>query len=206
MTSKSVTLEVGEYSYSGELNVASSATERGILVIPGAGHGPFGDIFDRFVEAASKSGHTIARFETWTSQEELAKKTDTEREEELTAGVEFLRSQGCSTIAIVAKSYGGRLALTRTPDGADRMVLWAPAILFGDAADAPSITATELADIALPVLILQGTEDKVVSVENAAALANHLPSGSVVELHGEDHSFLNDERRVIEETLAFLEG
>ncbi|EMA05380.1 hypothetical protein C439_01235 [Haloferax mediterranei ATCC 33500] len=173
-------------------------------MIPGAGHGPFGDIFDRFAAAAARDGNTVARFEMWESQEDLAEKTETEFETELSAGIEFLQSRGYSTITVVAKSFGGRLALTHIPNTVDRMVLWAPAILFGNHADAPSIAASELANIETPVRILQGDEDEVVSVENAAAIAEHLPNGSMVELAGEDHSFLNDEQRIIEETLAFL--
>ena len=42
------------------------------------------------------------------------------------------------------------------------------------------------------------------SVENAAAIAEHLPDGELVELPGEDHSFSNDEGRVLEMTLSFL--
>ena len=44
----------------------------------------------------------------------------------------------------------------------------------------------------------------MVSVENAAAIAEHLPNGELVELPGEDHSFRNDEERVLEMTLSFL--
>jgi pimeloyl-ACP methyl ester carboxylesterase len=43
----------------------------------------------------------------------------------------------------------------------------------------PSITADELAEIEIPVRILQGDEDRGLSVENAATLAEHLPRGEV---------------------------
>ena len=42
------------------------------------------------------------------------------------------------------------------------------------------------------------------SVENAAAIAEHLPDGELVELPGEDHSSRNDEEQVLEMTLSFL--
>lgn len=199
-----VTLDVDGRRYPGRLHVPDARSGRGVSVIPGAGHGPFGDVFDRFAAAAADEGSYVASFETWEDRDDLTGTDDSDFEAELDARVEFLRSWGCSTVTVVAKSFGGRLALSYVPDDVDRMVLWAPAILFGDRADVPSITASELAGIEVPVRVLQGDEDEVVSVENAAKLVEHLPNGELVELPGEDHSFLNDERRVVERTLAFL--
>ncbi|ELZ78400.1 hypothetical protein C455_11973 [Haloferax larsenii JCM 13917] len=204
MNVSEVTLNIGENSYTGEMVVPDETSDRGILVIPGASHGPFGDVFDRLTEAGANDGHVVARFETWTNPDDLSEKTEADFEAEIRAGVEFLRSQGCSTISIVAKSFGGRLALTHLPEAVDRLVLWAPAILFGAQSDTPSITADELADIELPVRILQGDEDDVVDIENAVALSENLPNGEVVELPGEDHSFLHSEADIIEATMSFL--
>ena len=197
-------LEVDGNSYSGQLNVPDNTTERGILMVPGASHGPFGNVFDGFAEAATKNGHNVARFETWIDREDLEEKTESDFEAEIDAGIEFLQSRGCSIISVVAKSLGGRLVLAHVPSAANRIVLWAPAILFDDPDLTPSITASELAEIQVPVRILQGDEDEVVSVENSATVAEHLPNGEMVELPGENHSFLNDEQRIIEDTLAFL--
>jgi pimeloyl-ACP methyl ester carboxylesterase len=68
----------------------------------------------------------------------------------------------------------------------------------------PSITADELAEIEIPVRILQGDEDRGLSVENAATLAEHLPRGEVVEIPGENHSFRNEPAHVIDETMDYL--
>ena len=153
---------------------------------------------------AAEQGRTVARFETWESHEELCRKTDAEFEAELEEGVEFLRERDCTSVAMVAKSFGGRLALTHLPGRVDQLVLWAPAVAFGESEERPSITADALSDVEVPVRILQGDEDDVVSVENAAAIAEHLPDGELVELPGENHSFRNDEERVLEMTLSFL--
>ena len=204
MRTEEVTLKVDGASYPGRVNAPDEQTDRGVLVVPGAGHGPFGDVFDRFVEAAAEQSRTVARFETWESREELRRKTDAEFEAELEGGVEFLRERGCTSVAMVAKSFGGRLALTHLPGRVDRLVLWAPAVAFGESDERPSITADALSDVEVPVRILQGDEDDVVSVENAAAIAEHLPDGELVELPGEDHSFRNDEEQVLEMTLSFL--
>jgi pimeloyl-ACP methyl ester carboxylesterase len=198
-----VTLESGGDSYPGRLNAPEGSTDSGVLVLPGGGHGPFGDVFDRVATTAGDAGHAVARFETWTGPDDLDAKTDADLAAEIDAGVDFLRSEGCSTITVVAKSFGGRLALEHAPD-VDRMVLWAPAVFFGEREDRPSIDAAALSGIDAPVRILQGDEDDLVSVDNAQALAEHLPGGEVVELPGEDHSMLTDEGRVVEATLAFL--
>ena len=204
MRTADATLDVGGASYPGRVNPPDEQTDRGVLVVPGAGHGPFGDVFDRVTEAAAEQGRTVARFETWESHEELRRKTDADFKAELEEGVEFLRERGCTSVAMVAKSFGGRLALTHLPEQVDRLVLWAPAVAFGESGERPSITADALSDAEVPVRILQDDEDDVVSVENAAAIAEHLPDGELVELPGEDHSFRNDEERVLEATLSFL--
>lgn len=204
MHTEEVTLEAGSGNFPGRLNVPEEPTRRGVLVIPGAGHGPFEDVFDTFAAAAADAGVTAARFETWTDREDLEAKTPEQFREEIEAGVGVLRDRGCRTVTVVAKSFGGRLALEFATESADRMVLWAPAVLVGDRDDAPTITGDELADVDVPTKIIQGNEDEVVSADNAAAMVEHLPDAELVELPGEDHSFLHDEERVVDETLAFL--
>ncbi|PSP75878.1 alpha/beta hydrolase [Halobacteriales archaeon QS_1_68_20] len=204
MPVEDVTLDVDHGRSPGRLNAPADPTDSGILVLPGAGHGPFEDVFDRFAEAAADAGHTVARFETWSDHDERDEKTPDEFAAEIEGGAEFLRERGCETLTVVAKSFGGRLALEHATGVADRMVLWAPAVLFGDHDEAPSITADELAGIEFPVGVLQGDEDEVVPPENSAEIAEHLPRGELVELPGEGHSFLNDQGRIVEETLAFL--
>ena len=208
--SEDVTLEVGDSAYPGRLNTAEGASDHGVLLVPGAGHGPFGDVFLRFSRAAAEEGHHVARFETWMSPAELEGKTDEEFRAELAAGVDFLRSRGCSTVSVVAKSLGGRVALKHLPEGVDRLVLWAPAVLAADAENVPdeareylpSVTPSEFG-VDVPTEILQGDDDNI-SVDSAERIAEGLSQGEVVVLPDEDHSFLRDHERVIEETLSFL--
>ena len=47
-------------------------------------------------------------------------------------------------------------------------------------------------------------EDDVVSVENAAVIAEHLPNGELIELPAEDRSSRDDEPQIIEATSSFL--
>ena len=113
-------------------------------------------------------------------------------------------------MAVVAKSFGGRLVLQNPPADVDRLVLWAPAVHPEDVplpedleGKVPSLTAEAAGAVDMPVRILHGDEDAL-PLESPRRLAAHLPEGELVELPGEDHSFLRDHERVIEETLAFL--
>lgn len=208
--SEDVTLEVGDSVYPGRLNTAEGPSDRGVLVVPGAGHGPFGDVFLRFSHAAAEEGHHVARFETWMSPGELEGKADEDFRAELEAGVDFLGSRGCSTVTVVAKSFGGRVTLEHLPEGVDRLVLWAPAVLVEDAENVPeeawehlpSVTPGEFG-VDVPTRILQGDDDNI-PVDSAERIAEGLPQGELVVLPDEDHSFLRDHERVIEETVAFL--
>lgn len=204
MATEQLTITVDSDSYDGRLDTPSSDTDRAILVLPGAGHGPFGDVFDRFVDAATEAGYAVARFETWQGPDELRDKSEQLLEGEVAAELAALDERGYNWIGVVAKSFGGRLALQYAVDGADRLVLWAPAIVFDGAPDVPSITAEELATIDRPITILQGDADEVVSVENARSLVEHLPDGDLVELAGEDHSFQHQEERIVQASLAAL--
>lgn len=204
MIREDVTLEVDGDQYPGQVTGPEEPADSGVLVVPGATHGPFGDVFDRFVEAAAEEGHVVARFELWSQREDMDEKVAGAFAADLAAGVAFLRSRGCSTVAVVAKSFGGRLTLEFGPGGADRAVLWAPAALLGSYDEKPSLTAEQVAAFDVPVRLLQGDADEGLSVENAAALVEHLPDGELVELPGEDHSFQHDQERVVAETLEFL--
>ena len=208
--STDVTLDVGDEAYPGRLNTPEEPSDRGVLLVPGAGHGPFGDVFLRFARRAAEDGHYVSRFETWMSPDELEAKSDADFRAELAAGVEFLRSRGCSTITVVAKSFGGRVALEHLPADVDRLVLWAPAVLAEDAENVPEDAWEQLPAVTpgefgvdVPTRILQGDDDGI-PVDSAERIAEGLPQGELVVLPDEDHSFLQDYERVIEETLAFL--
>ncbi|QLH84579.1 alpha/beta hydrolase [Halosimplex pelagicum] len=205
MATESVTLDVDGDSYPGRVNEPDEPTGAGVLVLPGLNHGPFGDVFDQFAAAAADESHRVARFETWSGPDDLDGKSEAEMERELGAGVAFLRDRDCDPVAVVAKSFGGRLALTHLPtERVDRLVLWAPAVFAGEHEDRPSITADELAAVDVPTRVLQGDDDEGLPVENARTLADHLPAGEAVALPGEDHSFQRERERTVAETLDLL--
>ncbi|WP_327050475.1 alpha/beta fold hydrolase [Halomicrococcus gelatinilyticus] len=67
--------------------------------------------------------------------------------------------------------------------------------------------ADRLHEITVPALVLHGTDDRVVPVENGRLLAANLPRGELRELEGAPHlAFVEQSRTVNDELLAFLES
>lgn len=217
MPSESVELAIGDDTYDGELAVPEQPNGHGIVVRPGAGHGPYGDVFDRLAAEAADAGYHCLRFDSWPTREALAEETLTDIRREADAAIAHLRDAGCRHVSVVAKSFGGGTTLTNVPDGVERLVLWAPAVEYGDDAnvtviadeplgDAPRPVVDDdyLADVDVPVRVFHGTEDEI-PLENSRRIAAALPDGELVELDGEDHSFLNDtDPDVVAATLSFL--
>lgn len=65
MPSEEFTLTAHGDDFDARLAVPDGSAGRGIAVLPGAGHGPWGDIFDRFAEAAAADGAHVLRFDGW---------------------------------------------------------------------------------------------------------------------------------------------
>ncbi|WP_325064014.1 alpha/beta hydrolase [Halobacterium bonnevillei] len=210
--------------FEARLAVPDDPDGRGVAVMPGAGHGPWGDIFDLLAEDAARDGAYVLRFEGWPTPDDLEAKTLREFQSELVAALERLREAGCTELSVVAKSFGGGVTLTDVPDAVDRAVLWAPATFtlgdtdrLEDALDTPfeeliepserrTFAPSRLADVDVPVLVIQGADDRPELVENARGVVDALPDAELVVREGEDHSFRGDDREqaVVEQTLAFL--
>ncbi|WP_158057592.1 alpha/beta hydrolase [Halorussus halophilus] len=224
MSVEEIQLPVGEDSVSGRLNVPNDDAkrgdaERGIVLLPGAGHGPYGDIFDQFADTATEDGHHVLRFQSWRSPDELWEKTLGELHAEIDAAVAFLQDSGCSNVSLVAKSFCGGVSLTHVPDAIERMVLWAPAIRVGEQATIEEIETTKLSEaesmqiddatlaaIETPTLILHGDEDEGVPIEGSERMVEHMQDARLAVIEGTDHSFLGTDPReeTVEKTAAFL--
>ncbi|GAA0539220.1 hypothetical protein GCM10008994_12930 [Halorubrum ejinorense] len=100
----------------------------------------------------------------------------------------------------------------REPDLVDRIVDWR---LAGDAtptgreAQAGAVAAFDatdrLGELSVPTLVLHGTADRVLPVENAALLAEHLPHATVERIEDGPHLFFIEEReRVNDRVRTFL--
>lgn len=219
MTVEDVALSVGEKTVTGRLNRPGEDPDRGVLVLPGAGHGPYGDVFDDLAAAIADSGALCLRIRSWEDPEAIDGMTLGEVQEDVEAAVDRLHGEGCADVSLVAKSFGGAVALTHVPDAVDRLVLWAPAIRYEDdpemdlTGDLPfedveflAIGPGALGEIDAPTLILHGDEDNI-PLENSRDIAGALPRCDLDVIEGEDHSFLSvaDGARAVDRTIEFLE-
>jgi pimeloyl-ACP methyl ester carboxylesterase len=194
-------------------------TDHGVVLLPGANHGPYGDVFDRLTQALADHGIALLRYKSWGESDELEDVEAKTREDlfaEFDAAVEKLRERGYDRISVIGKSFGGKIALRHVPDPVDELVLWAPAVFLENGttreqmvppedASLPLIDTKTLASHDQPVEILQGNEDAI-PVENAHELADALPNGRVHVIHGADHSFVGDdsEDETIETTIGLV--
>ena len=210
-------LEVDGETYDARLNAQDEDADTGVVIVPGAGHGPFGDIFDVISYELAGTGKQVFRYESWESHDELQEKTLGELHAELDAAIERLRSNGCSTVHVVAKSFGGGIALSHVLDGVESLVLWAPAVEFGVEPSATTPSDEKIGDgdglligiedcdhVDVPVRILCGEEDRGVSIDDCQRIADAVEDGDVTAIPGEDHSFNENRIAVVERTLGYL--
>ncbi|WP_121820559.1 alpha/beta hydrolase [Halostella salina] len=214
-------LEFGEETYEGRLNVPEGDAESdvGVVMVPGAGHGPFGNIFDIVAYELAGTGAHVFRYESWESIDGLEAKTFEELHREVDTAVERLQDEGCSEIHLIAKSFGGGIALTHVPDAVERVVLWAPAVELvegsvehdsdervDDSEDLPIAVGTDdLEAVDVPVRILVGDEDRGVSAEDCESVATAVEDGDVTVIPGETHSFNGNRTAIVAETLDALD-
>ncbi|MEZ4225617.1 MAG: alpha/beta hydrolase [Polyangiaceae bacterium] len=120
------------------------------------------------------------------------------------------QSLGSGVATEMAKrGHGMRLVLispfTSVPDVAREKLPILPAkLLLKDRFD----NAAKAAGIALPVLIVHGTEDEVIPVQMGEALSKIFPNASLFLAEGAHHNdlFVQDGRRVLERIAAFAKG
>jgi predicted alpha/beta hydrolase len=224
MPSIDTTLSAHGDEYEARLTVPENPDGRGVAMVPGAGHGPWGDIFDRFAETAAAEGIHVLRYDGWPSTDDLDGKTLNVLHAELDAALDRLRDEGCESLAVVAKSFGGGVTLTRVPDALDVAVFWAPATFYSgerdgvaDAFDVPMAELIEdearrrfapsrVADVDARVRVIVGTDDEALPTARARRLVDALPNADLVRRDGEDHSFRGEDREaeIVDQTLAVL--
>lgn len=218
MHTEETTLAAHGEEYPAELSLPDGDTDHGVVLLPGANHGPYGDVFDHLTRALTEAGVALLRFETWGDREgvdDLQEKTAEEFDAEYDAAVDLLADR-FDRVDVVAKSFGGTLALEHHPDGVERLVLWAPAPLLAegdvieqvdvpDDVELPTVASSTLAELDRPVDILQGDEDNI-PVENARELAGPIPDARVHVVEGADHSFVggDPEDETVETTVDLL--
>ncbi|MFC4408114.1 alpha/beta hydrolase [Haloarchaeobius iranensis] len=211
-------LEVDGETYDARLNTPEDGdTHTCVVVLPGGGHGPFGDIFDITAYELAQEHVATYRFETWTDADELRAKSFAEFHAELDAAITDVHERGYDRLFLLAKSFGGRIGLTRDLDAFERVLGWAPAVRLAEGPnfaahyDTPlgevedlRIGAGDVAGVDAPVRILRGDEDEVVSADDADALVDALADAELRTIPGEDHSFNENRTTVVAETLDYL--
>jgi pimeloyl-ACP methyl ester carboxylesterase len=90
---------------------------------------------------------------------------------------EFLQAKAPAYLAALALRH-------QTPVG---RLLDATARLMQLIAERDALTAPELAGLTLPVLLLRGSQDKLVTPDETATLANQLPQAAFQELEAQPH-------------------
>lgn len=220
-----MTLEIVDVDANGETHEAlvnvPEDEERGagVVVVPGAGHGPHGDIFDVTAYELAGAGLRVIRRETWESREELEAKTLAEIHAEVDAMVESLREQGCSTVSILAKSFGGGVALTHVSEEVERLVLWEPAVEFGvdpteatdpgdrigdGDGDGVGIGIDSLDHVDVPVGILCGDAERGIPVEDCRKIADSVADGDLTVIPDATHWFNTNRTVIVDATLGYL--
>ena len=165
-------------------------SSRGLIIIPGISSGPFGSPFEEVVEELSDDC-SIVRINAWEGAEDLEKMELKDLHDLIDEACELLRNNGCESISVLGKSFGGQLALTYPENNKfEKMVLWAPAIDFGEdnvekwrstllkhaqTATDISVDKTYLEKIDSKAKIIHGTEDQAVDIENSRKICEALP-------------------------------
>ena len=192
---------------------------RGLIIIPGISSGPFGSLFDEVVSQVSKD-YGIVRINAWNGADDLEKMTLKDLHDLIDEACESLESDGCESISVLGKSFGGQLALTYPENNKfEKMVLWAPAIGFvevnvekwrstllehAQTATDISVDKAYLEKIDSEVKIIHGTEDEVINVENSKRICEALPRCEFEEIEDAGHSFDSFGKGVVELTVEFL--
>lgn len=210
--------DVGGETYEARLNTPEDGqTDTCVVVLPGGGHGPFGDIFDITAYELAQANVATYRFETWTDADELRAKSFADFHAELDAAIADVQDRGYDQLFLLAKSFGGRIGFTHDVDAFERVLGLAPAVRLAEESnfeqhyDTPlgevedlRIDAGDVGDIDASVRILRGEDDEVVSAADAEALVGALADAELRAIPGEDHSFNERRTTVVAETLDYL--
>jgi pimeloyl-ACP methyl ester carboxylesterase len=115
---------------------------------------------------------------------------DTASEEQL------LQKKPKGKFIVIGKSAGGRLALENQLKHKDASAL----VLLAPAAEADQ----KFREIKVPTLIVHGTADPVIPLENSKQMQKIIPNCKLVEIEGADHSYRGKEKEAAKAVADFL--
>ena len=138
-----------------------------VILIPGINPKGAESIFDAIRERLKKTSYEVLRLANANAEDLLSEAREVESK------------------ILVGKSYGGRIAVDYQLEykDAEALVLLAPAVKAKE----------RHREIEIPVLIVHGTEDRVISAENSRELKECFKNGKLVEISGADHGYKGKE-------------
>ena len=208
-----------------KLDEPSKKSKKLVILLPGlSGNALSDERYDSLSHSVIANGFGFLRFDLWKTVNELEKLSINDIHSFIDKSIEFGRDSGYGEFSFVGKSFGGSVLLTYGGQINGRVVLWAPAICFGDQSnlneskskllsefvslDEIKMNEADLRNLVCPVLIVHGTKDPIVSIENSRRISLSRDNISLTEINGADHSYKDPEhsRLVIRYTVEFLKG
>ena len=201
------------------MHIEKSGIARGaIFFVPGANGKPLSDVISQAIVGA---GYDILNHSFWNSPQELEEKSLADIQADIVAAAEYLHKQGYGRIVAMGKSLGGGFLLTHKLD-VQAMVLLAPAIGVAEEENIEEVKTRKLSSISkysdlnvshemlrnieLPVLVIRGATDNVVSEALIEEFCSHLPRAKCVMLLGADHSFKTSQGELATHIIDFLKN
>lgn len=187
----------------------NTPSDTAILFVPGMSGGALTDKYAGLEKLATEENMALLRMQSWQNQEELNNKSLLEIQNEIHVAINFLKEKGYVNINAIGKSFGGMLLLYNQIEEFKKLVLWAPVVqisekvLLNSLLDTPFSKISSLADVTVDakyiskinseVLILWGTDDQIISIDNLILLKNTLSSATLTKIQNMSHSPNNQE-------------
>lgn len=198
-------------------------SNKGIILLPGiSGNALIDPRYNLLSNSLVNANFGFLRFDLWQSVSDLDKMTISEMQDFLDKTFDFMRHKGFIEISLIGKGFGGGIVLTYINPNIKKLVLWSPAINYCKESNfvftketklytfksfmAIKINKRDLYHINYPVLILHGTNDEVISIENSEKIVQENPKIILKPIKDSNYSYSNEEwlNKIIEETISFL--
>ena len=198
-------------------------SNKGVVLLPGiSGNALIDPRYNLLSNSLVNANFGFLRFDLWQSVSELDKMTISEMQDFLDKAFDFMRHKGFIEISLIGRGFGGGIVLTYVNPNIKKLVLWSPAINYCKESNfvftketklytfksfmAIKINKRDLYHINYPVLILHGTNDEVISIENSEKIVQENPKIILKPIKDSNYSYSNEEwlNKIIEETISFL--
>lgn len=206
-----------------KLERPSVNSDKAVILLPGIhGHALDDYRYDSLGNYLTANGFYFLRIEFWNSNEERGEYRFSDFHKILDEACSFLKSFGCPKIGIVAKSFGGGIALSYKNPELKGIVVWAPAIGFSENSTFEKdkdmrlfnfngvfdikLNPNDLRKVTAPTLFIQGDEDKNVPMKNTELLQTNVLGSKLEIVEGANHQYDDPRmlRKVVDKTIEFL--